>query len=349
MDTPQTGHRSNWVGLVVIFVILLVLVGVLFPAVQAAIEASRKASCQCHLHMIGLGLQNYASTFRHFPGTGRVVESGGEKHVQGWSFLVQILPYLEYGTLYSTINADGDPDTPEAKPDQEAGRLAVSKTVIREFVCPSAPSEFLGPAGTPPGGARTTYKGMAATHIESLNQCLGLGKPLYGEPKMHPDGMMFPGPGLTSEEIVDGTAHTIMCAETIDDTASLWTRGKDAVLVGLPSYVVQGAVNTGAYSYFHPKWPGWTPRFDGVLAAAQNPPARTYLAYDFRPGGADEGTYPAFDGSQPAWGPSSGHVGIVNHGFCDGSVQALSTRIDPAAYMFMITKNGGDPYHPDPP
>jgi hypothetical protein len=51
----------------------------------------------------------------------------------------------------------------------------------------------------------------------------------------------------------------------------------------------------------------------------------------------------------PAYGPSFGHCGIVNHLYADGSVQAISTRIDPCAYWFMSTKNGGDPYHPEPP
>ncbi len=55
---------------------------------------------------------------------------------------------------------------------------------------------------------------------------------------MHPDGGMFPGLGTRISDIADGTAHTILCVETIDDTQSVWTLGTDVTLVGLP-YVRQ--------------------------------------------------------------------------------------------------------------
>ena len=138
--------------------------------------------------------------------------------------------------------------------------------------------------------------------------------------------------------------------ETIDDVSSRWTVGKEATLVGLPNKVVQGAVPDERYLYFHPAWYDGT--FNGTAAAAQKPPARPYIAYDFSPGGKDAGTYEdtgTFGQKPPAYGPSSGHPGIVNHLFADGSAQAISIRIDPCAYWFMITKNGGDPFHLDPP
>jgi hypothetical protein len=143
-----------------------------------------------------------------------------------------------------------------------------------------------------------------------------------------------------------------MVVETIDDVSSRWTVGKEVTLVGLPNKVVQGAVNTGQYSYYHPTWYDHT--FSGAAAAAaQRPPARPYIAFDFRPEGKDAGTYEdtGIFGQKPppAYGPSSGHNGIVNHLFADGSVQPLSRWLDPCAYWFLITKNGGDPYHPDPP
>ena len=41
-------------------------------------------------------------------------------------------------------------------------------------------------------------------------------------------------------------------------------------------------------------------------------------------------------------GPSSDHSGVTNHLYADGSVHAISNAIDAAAYMFIITRNGGD-------
>ena len=89
---------------------------------------------------------------------------------------------------------------------------------------------------------------------------------------------------------------------------------------------------------------------------------RTYTEFDFSPikypgkgddvnaspipAGKDVGTYPAGVGRTPAYGPSSGHPGVVNHLFCDGSVHALRKDIDYAAYFFLITRDNGDKRSP---
>ena len=41
---------------------------------------------------------------------------------------------------------------------------------------------------------------------------------------------MFPGPDMTLKDLTDGASHTILLVETMDDTASVWTRAKDTVL-----------------------------------------------------------------------------------------------------------------------
>jgi hypothetical protein len=305
------------------------------------------------MHQIGLGLANYRSAFGRFPGSAALQESGHTKTVHGWSFLVQILPYLEYGTLYGTLDPKGEPDDASAP-----AAVAVLNTVIIEYQCPSNPNRrFAQPNASPPNGAFTNYKGMAATCISSLQVVVGGTNPPYcpkgaAPSTIHPDGALYPGPGIQLQDFLDGTAHTIQVVETIDDVSSRWTVGKEVTLVGLPNKVVQGARPPDAqYSYYHPPW--YDATFDGTAAAAQKPPARPYIAYDFRPGGKDAGAYDdtGIFGQKPppAYGPSSGHRGIVNHLFADGSIQPISARIDPSAYWFMITRNGGDPYHIDPP
>jgi hypothetical protein len=47
--------------------------------------------------------------------------------------------------------------------------------------------------------------------------------------------------------------------------------------------------------------------------------------------------------SSEKYGPSSDHPGVVNHIMADGSGHSLSTRIDVAIYMFLITRAGADP------
>jgi hypothetical protein len=195
---------------------------------------------------------------------------------------------------------------------------------------------------------------------------------------IHPDGAMFPGKGTRISDLVDGTSHTILCVETIDDTQSVWTMGADATLVGIPDTItssgVPGAVtfaraqmSGGTDSYYAPA--GFAGSFDqngnATNTTEKYSSYRTFLQFNFSPTGADKGTYPQFttgngfsgvtgqDGTKiaetmansntPAYGPSSGHPSVVNHLMGDASVHSLSKQIDVAAYMFIITRNGGDP------
>ena len=68
--------------------------------------------------------------------------------------------------------------------------------------------------------------------------------------------------------------------------------------------------------------------------------------YDFSPSGGDVGTYEdaGFAEGAPAYGPSSMHPAVVVCGLGDGSTNAISKRIDAAAFFFLITKSGGDPF-----
>ena len=147
------------------------------------------------------------------------------------------------------------------------------------FICPSNPNPcWLNPA------AKEDFvincKAMGATHIESLNCCLGPARPLYGEPKSHPDAAIFPGEGLRLDDFRDGTSHTILVAETMDATASLWTRPKDTELVGLPTSG-KGAVRfakSPAYEFVAPE--GYNGKF-GSEASATVRSMRTFLELRF--------------------------------------------------------------------
>src|SRR5881409_2992358 len=55
------------VELLVVIAIIGILVALLLPAVQAAREAARRATCQNKLHQIGDALQNYYAANNLFP------------------------------------------------------------------------------------------------------------------------------------------------------------------------------------------------------------------------------------------------------------------------------------------
>ena len=342
MNTTVARRGVTMVGVLVVVVIIVVLIGLLIPAIDSAREAGRRANCLCHEAQLGLAIQNYASTNNNrLPPSASLVKSadGGTGTVGGWSFLVRLLPFMEYDTLYKTVPADGDPED-----TTNPAIVALTNTQLRELICPSnprtsAPHRSAGITNSKAMGATTRGSLVMAVNPQAVPP-YGVMSP--GLPPLHPDGAFFPGNGLC--DIPDGTSHTIMTIETIDEAASRWMVGKEATLVGLPQKSSPtGATPQAPYNYFAP--PGSDATFgdnSGVAKAG----LRTYLAYDFRPTGADAGAYedPGFSSTPAAYGPSSMHPGVVICGMADGSTQALSKQIDAANLFFLITKNNSDPF-----
>ena len=348
MFTHRIRRGFTLVELLVVIAIIAILIGLLLPAINAAREAGRRANCVNNLKQIGLGLLNFANASGRFPGTAKWQNN----QAKGWSFLEKILPYIEYGTLYNGL--DQNPGTEPGSMDMSSTsdkNVVALNTRIKEFICPSNPNNpYQKPNSTPPQGALTNYKAMGATYAASLS-CLKTGTAPYGgtdAASIHPDGALFPGEGTRIADLVDGTSHTILCVETIDNSCSRWAVGTEVVLCGMESTVI-GTVaqpTSPPASYWAPAGFDGTWGENGTLGSK-----KTYLAYDFSPSGSEKGKYEAVDTTicplPPAYGPSSSHPAVANHLFGDGSVQTLSKKIDIAAYFFMITKNNGDPFHMD--
>jgi len=345
MNTTRAKRGFTLIELLVAIAIIGILIGLLLPAIQAAREAARRAKCLNNEKQIGLAMHNFASTFNHFPPSASLTKApGGNKMtVGGYSLLVKLLPFMEYDTIYRRLPLNGNPE--------DASNQAIAtamKAQINEFLCPNGPRGVTpqNPAAQPQTAGITNYKAMGATTRDSLKMVADpTAKPPYGTATLHPDGAIFPGNGLRFADCLDGLSHTIVTIETMDETASRWMVGKEATLVGLPQKSSPtGAAPQAPYPYFAP--PGYDATFgenSGVAIAG----LRTFLSHDFSPTGTDAGKYedPGFAKTPPAFGPSSAHHAIVNCGMGDGSVLSLSKQTDAAAFFFMITKNGSDPFN----
>src|SRR5436189_4896094 len=106
LGSSKSRHGFTLVELLVVIAIIGVLVALLLPAVQAAREAARRASCANNLRQVGLGLQNFESNYKHFPTSLRPTPVDANGQFAGWSAPAQILPYLEQGNLYQNIIFD---------------------------------------------------------------------------------------------------------------------------------------------------------------------------------------------------------------------------------------------------
>ena len=125
------------VELLVVIAIIGILVALLLPAIQAAREAARRNSCINNVKQLALALHNHHDTRKNFPmastapifgGTGAtVVGLYGKMGVpnpsaadtsnytagrdgDGYSWITQILPFMEETTLYDKLTQGVSPD-----------------------------------------------------------------------------------------------------------------------------------------------------------------------------------------------------------------------------------------------
>ena len=140
-------RRSGFtlVELLVVIAIIGILIGLLLPAIQAAREAGRRSACMNNLKQIGLALLNHEASKQRLPApamvnTSVIVDAAGtynvfaeasstqiHKNMHGQSWMLEILPFMEYGTLHDQWNYG----------KSVLGNEAIANTDIKGFYCPS--------------------------------------------------------------------------------------------------------------------------------------------------------------------------------------------------------------------
>ncbi|MDR2116976.1 MAG: DUF1559 domain-containing protein, partial [Planctomycetaceae bacterium] len=127
------------VELLVVIAIIGVLIALLLPAIQAAREAARRMTCTNHLKQMALAVHNYSDTHRSLPTscTDAFNNHTGQRPGLGWSYAMQLLPFLEQNALYETAKTeflirDGVKSTDTAN------------QYVGYFNCPSSDVEVIG-------------------------------------------------------------------------------------------------------------------------------------------------------------------------------------------------------------
>ena len=347
MSTNRRPRGLTRVELIVLIVIVVVLVGLIIPAVDSAREAGRRASCMNKTRQIGLAFQNYASTFNNsFPPSASLTKApDGTGTVGGWSFLVRLLPFMEYDALYKTLPTRW----------RSGGHLEPSDHYGDEH-----PAQRIR---LPKQSA-----GVHAAAISGHHQLQGHGS---HDPRQPCDGREPAGNAAVWHHVADPW-HTAASSRWCDISRhrqlpacrhprrpfayDLHDRNDRRGCQPLDGWQRGHAGRYAAEQFAHGHDTAshritTSPRPVLTTLRAQTPPSRKPVCeHSSRMISALQvpmlasTKIPGFGQTPPAYGPSSMHPGVVICGMGDGSVQPISKQIDAANLFFLITKNNNDPF-----
>lgn len=132
------------IELLVVIAIIAILIALLLPAVQQAREAARRAQCKNQLKQLGVALHNYHDMAKRLPcATGHVNPAGVYDWNGGATPFTHVLPYLDLGSLFKTIDftkAVPSGGVPPSNP------VNFQTTVLPALRCPS---DSTNPDGQP--------------------------------------------------------------------------------------------------------------------------------------------------------------------------------------------------------
>ncbi len=360
------------VELLVVIAIIGVLVGLLLPAVNAAREAGRRATCMNNLKQLGLASQNFLSAFKRYPSGGWGPRWIGDpdagntiKQPGGWVY--NLLPYVEQDALHDYGNAasasSGNASTikqsaldklmtiPLGFMNCPSRRVAASFTMTTNL--PYDPTSSSGGTLTPVGpvahgdyaanvGVRKNINATTGTTTDDIN---GVLLAAAEQPTTEPPASSFSWPSCTWSGVIfqrsaisdvkDGTSHTYLFGEKWVDRAHY----DDGLSPGDQGSVYAGMGNDNyRWTYVQPT----STTVDPTTGAAKDDPGN-----QVNPG------YPTMlnDTSIAATSPSndpnnvfqacfgSAHAGIVNFAMCDGSTIGISTSIDALTHRYLGERN----------
>jgi prepilin-type processing-associated H-X9-DG protein len=197
------------VELLVVVAVVLLLLGLLLPAVQKVREASNKMVCANNLKQLGLALHAYHGDHGRFPpGYSSDWNDANRDPLTwdgptGWAWGAYLLPYLEQDTLAQKLRWD--------LPCWHAANRAGVQTRLKVFLCPSAPDV---PEVVPipdRNGTIVAHFGPATYvanvgHEEPWSRAIGDWTPIA-------NGPLYRNSRIRFADVTDGVSYTVFLGE----------------------------------------------------------------------------------------------------------------------------------------
>jgi len=377
MDTRRRARGFTLVELLVVIAIIGILVALLLPAVQAAREAARRNTCRNNLRQLGIAMHNHHDVRKSFPLAATQPYKAGNTPIiagdadtdgtardpfDGYSYLVQLFPYMEEAQLYDRISDQSnkfvlpgfDPTLTLAPAAGNARPVHISTVEMEKLRCPSFPGDNTINTALAqefrrqrPAPAVANYVAIAATHYDRPGRLTADAGAFSGN-----GAMPFPQytgtgrnarvnkTGVTIGGLKDGTSKTVVLAESREQGYSAWLSGVSMYVVGVWPESPRRPVKADD-GYF-----GWRTQelADPLNRTALN--VGTDKAMNaFTQGDAYYMSREAWQHgrNERRWGPSSAHPSVVIHVYGDDHVEEVTEDIDRNTYLRLITRNGGEP------
>ena len=190
------------IELLVTIGIIGVIVAMLLPAVQAAREVARKASCKNNLRQIGIALHNYHDSQKSLPPgcmEWRAWNSPPTRRQFAWSAM--LLPYLEQSYLHQQIDW--------RKPFDALDNARAANTDLPIYLCPSEPDFTVGKG-------LISYGGIFGELLVDRDQ---------------DDGLFVYERAFRFRDVLDGLTNTIAVSEDVGGPDRQWINGRNVFVV----------------------------------------------------------------------------------------------------------------------
>jgi len=235
------------IELLVVIAIIAILIGLLLPAVQKVREAAARSTCSNNLKQLGVAAHSYHDTNQGLPVGVQYAMNAAQSAILsgqvenptttlGPNWAILILPYIEQGPLYQSVDVNTFRSSNTAPPGGTpnhgaAGRQwwQAAKQQIKTYLCPSDSNQdtpwnnnpqITGISNNATSGnnqwARGNYAANAGPVIYNTANCWA-GKTITpvapATPLWPACGVMGPNYGAVIPTIQDGSSNTIFFAE----------------------------------------------------------------------------------------------------------------------------------------
>lgn len=304
------------VELLVVIAIIGVLIALLLPAVQAAREASRRATCVSQMKQMGLACLMFEEQKGHFPPayTNAELIPGVGQIRWNHSLMTYILPFIEQGNVADRVYLKLDWDEARKQNPDGSTNSEHTGTPIEIMQCPSVSDRELINVTDYSVSITFPKRNPMTSAYRHLTVDLGLRDP--GDQWasiLHPYANGFDQDDATDDfdpgrmrYVTDGLSNSMMIFE----------------IAGRPKYYLKG-VETENPS--QAQGLGWADRsnFFGIDGSSKCGDGQFVNCHNF------EEIY-------------SFHTGVANFTYGDGSVHSLSEDIDPVVFAALHSRDGGE-------